>query len=183
MGDVNIRTRKEEDLGLLADALVAVHELDGYPVEGVAEPRGWLRLPAMVAAWTAEVDGRVAGQAMLVAATPEEVEIAQSAGSRGPVRTLCRLFVHPEARGRGAARLLLQAVHQFAEAEGSDLLLDVMAKDAAAIRLYESLGWVRIHESVHHFGEGQQTPCYWYWRPADEGERTSGAVSPSSATT
>jgi GNAT superfamily N-acetyltransferase len=60
-----------------------------------------------------------------------------------PDRTavVSRLFVAPRARGRGIGALLIgQAV---AEARRRDLhpVLDVVASDAAALALYERLGW------------------------------------------
>ena len=37
-----VRPREPRDLAQLAEALVRVHAADGYPVEGVADPRAWL---------------------------------------------------------------------------------------------------------------------------------------------
>ncbi|MBX9395116.1 acetyltransferase [Streptomyces sp. TRM72054] len=42
-----------------------------------------------------------------------------------------------------------------------------MAKDAAAIRLYERLGLQRIGTSQHSYGDGQQTDAICYVWPAD----------------
>ena len=45
------------------------------------------------------------------------------------------------------------------------LVLDVMAKDAAAMRLYERLGWRKIGETTHHFGNGESIPAVCYVAP------------------
>jgi hypothetical protein len=40
-----IRFRTADDLDQAGSVLVEVYELDGYPVEGVADPRAWLECP------------------------------------------------------------------------------------------------------------------------------------------
>ncbi|MGW9246204.1 acetyltransferase [Streptomyces badius] len=44
-------------------------------------------------------------------------------------------------------------------------MLEVLTKDAAAIRLYENLGWQRIGEAVHTF-EGKQVDAVCFVAPA-----------------
>jgi ribosomal protein S18 acetylase RimI-like enzyme len=54
------------------------------------------------------------------------------------------LFVVPAARRSGAARALLVAAAAFARAQGAaSLSLSTGVDNAAAQRLYESLGWIR----------------------------------------
>lgn len=53
---LTIRSRRDEDLPDLAAALVRVHALDGYPVEGVADPEAWLRHPNELQSWIAAED-------------------------------------------------------------------------------------------------------------------------------
>jgi ribosomal protein S18 acetylase RimI-like enzyme len=61
-----------------------------------------------------------------------------------PIHSLYDLFVSPEARGRGAARLLLTAARAHAEREGKVRLDLTTAKtNYPAQALYESLGWQR----------------------------------------
>ena len=56
-----------------------------------------------------------------------------------------RLFVKPAFRGRGAGRMLAEAVIAEARAIGyASMRLDSLASLAAATKLYESLGFVRI---------------------------------------
>jgi ribosomal protein S18 acetylase RimI-like enzyme len=61
--------------------------------------------------------------------------------------TLMHAFVAPYARGFGLARLLTRKVEEGARAIGYQVLnLDVRETQAAAISLYESLGYVRWGE-------------------------------------
>jgi hypothetical protein len=66
-----IRPRRNEDLPDLAAALVRVHALDGYPVEGVADPEAWLRHNHELQSWTAVEDGKPIGQVTLTHAVPD----------------------------------------------------------------------------------------------------------------
>ncbi|MFK3741073.1 GNAT family N-acetyltransferase [Massilia sp. TN1-12] len=82
----------------------------------------------------AEVDERIAGTVQLVTDLPENQP------HRGEV---AKLLVHPSARRLGLGRLLMQAVEDAARSQGrSVLVLDT--SNAAAERLYESLGWQRV---------------------------------------
>ena len=55
---------------------------------------------------------------------------------------------------------------EFAKRQGLRLVLDVMTKDTDAIRLYERLGWARIGETTHRYGDGLRTPAVCYVSPA-----------------
>ncbi|MER5279267.1 GNAT family N-acetyltransferase [Streptomyces sp. NPDC002809] len=46
---------------------------------------------------------------------------------------------------------LMDAAVSYARANKLHLVLEVLTKDAAAIRLYERLGWQRFGETVHTF--------------------------------
>jgi ribosomal protein S18 acetylase RimI-like enzyme len=73
-----------------------------------------------------------------------------------------RLFVHPDHRGTGAGRLLMEAAFGFARTCGLAIAFDVMLKDQAAIRLYERLGAQRIADLTHHYGDGLAEPAAIY---------------------
>lgn len=45
---VLVREREADDLEKTAAGLVEVHETDGYPVEGVADPVQWLTPPDVI---------------------------------------------------------------------------------------------------------------------------------------
>ena len=97
-------------------------ELAGLP-GAYATPHGCLLL--------ASVDGRAAGCAALR---------PHGAGS-GEMK---RLYVRPEFQGQGIGRSLAKAVIEQARVIGyGSLLLDTLPSMAGALRLYESLGFVR----------------------------------------
>jgi GNAT superfamily N-acetyltransferase len=155
---VTIRPRREGDLSDLAAVLVRVHALDGYPVEGVADPEGWLRHPNELQSWTAVRDDTPIGQVTLARGEPnDDAASAWHEHTGGDVDRLAipaRLFVDPDHRGSGAGRLLMEAALDFARALGFAVALDVMLKDRAAIKLYERLGAKRISDVTHQYGDG-----------------------------
>ncbi len=59
----------------------------------------------------------------------------------------------------------MEAATRHAEEENLRLVLDVMTKDVAAIRLYERLGWQRLGTTTHTYGEGQQTEAVCFASP------------------
>ncbi|MEU6439308.1 GNAT family N-acetyltransferase [Streptomyces sp. NPDC047046] len=148
---VTVRPRLPEDLPSAGAALVRVHASDGYPVEGVADPVGWLLPEGLAAAWVAVVDGEVAGHVAVVEA--------------GGALVLVRLFVVREVRRGGAGEALVRAAEGFARERGRGLELEVLGKDRAAMRLYERLGWRRGGELVHEFGAGERAAGARYLAP------------------
>ncbi len=125
---VTVRPRTDADLDRCAAILVRVHGVDGYPVEGVADPHARLHPDGLVAARVARSRARTplpawagplpawAGAtltAALARATPSTGQPAltdPSIGDRGEVGRLApgledepfgqrALFVAPEARG------------------------------------------------------------------------------------
>jgi ribosomal protein S18 acetylase RimI-like enzyme len=166
---LTIRPRREEDLPDLAAALVRVHALDGYPVEGVADPEGWLRHNHELQSWTAVEDGQPIGQITLTRAVPEDDAARawhdHAGGDIDGLAIPVRLFVDPDHRGSGAGRLLMEAAFEFAQAQGLAIAFDVMLKDKAAIRLYERLGAQRIATLTHSYGDGLTEPAAVYVVP------------------
>ncbi len=125
--------------------LAEVHQRDGYPVHWPDRPDDWLSRASALGAWVAELDGRVAGHIGLGRNRDSDLAPTVWGERHGlpPDRTavVSRLFVAPWARGRGIGALLIGAA--VAEARHRDLhpVLDVVASDAAAVALYERLGW------------------------------------------
>ncbi|MFD4323586.1 GNAT family N-acetyltransferase [Nocardioides sp. NPDC058538] len=166
MSDVNIRPRTTKDLPALADILVKVHALDGYPVEGVADPVRWLTPPRTFGAWTALYSGRPIGQATLTHAVAADdaarVWHDVTGGDLDRLAIPARLFIEPDHRKNGAGGALLSAIRDHAESHGLEVVFDVMLKDRAAIRLYEASGCTRIGLIEHHHGDGQVEPAAVY---------------------
>ncbi|WP_125777879.1 GNAT family N-acetyltransferase [Antribacter gilvus] len=162
-----IRHRTEADLPVLAEILVRVHALDGYPVEGVGDPEAWLRHPRELRSWTAEVDGRLVGQVTLTSATPDDdaarVWRERTGGSTNELAIPVRLFADPRHRGSGAGRALMTAAVDHARRLGLAVAFDVMLKDRAAVALYERMGAVLLGE-VEHVHSGGLTEAAAVYR-------------------
>lgn len=77
-----------------------------------------------------ELEGRVAGYMNFrILAGEGEIE---------------RVAVHPQMRGRGFGRKLMEAMAEFSALKGvTDMTLDVRAGNKRAINLYESCGFVK----------------------------------------
>jgi GNAT superfamily N-acetyltransferase len=170
-GHATVRPRANTDLPAAAAALVAVHRSDGYPVEGVDDPHGWLISPHQLAAWVAELDGRIVGHVALSEPQPDDAAAAMwtntADGRADQVAVLGRLFVLSEARGHAIGERLVRTATEYAHAHGRRLALDVMTKDASAIRLYERLGWQQIGTTQHDDGHGRLVDAYCYVGPAE----------------
>lgn len=168
-GTAIIRERTDADLPGAAAALVEVHATDGYPVEGVDDPEAWLTGSALIRAWVGELDGHIVGHVAVSRPQPDDAAVAMwrenSEGEHGAVAVLGRLFVLGTARGHSIGQLLVHAATTYAQQDGARLVLDVMSKDAAAIRLYEHLGWHRIGETTHDDGRGNSVPAICYVGP------------------
>ncbi len=163
---LRIRQRTSRDLDTCAQVLVAVHERDGYPVEGVADPHTWLTPPGLLWAWVAELDRRVVGHVSVSRPTGEDaVTMLDSSSGEDTVGVLARLFVDPTARGLGLGERLVQTVTDEASAAGRRLVLDVMTKDQSAIRLYERLGWRYLGSTCHEVDGDECVPAYCYVSP------------------
>lgn len=163
---VTIRPRRDHDIPALADALVRVHAVDGYPVEGVADPAGFLRHPHELMSWTAQVGGTPVGQVMLTRATPDDdaarVWHERTGGAFERLAMMVRLFVDPNHRTAGAGRQLITVAVDHACALGLSVAFDVMEKDKAAIRLYERMGALRLDAITHHHSDGLSEPAAVY---------------------
>lgn len=162
MSDVEIRPTASADLDALANVLVQVYAADGYPVEGVDSPRGWLDLPDAMGQWTALLDGVPVGHIGLHEPGPEAqtVHFAQLSGyAPAEISEIVRLFVSPTARGKGVARKLLRAAVAKSTEASKVATLEVMQKDAAAIDLYTAMGWKVVGRSGHSVGDGRQVPA------------------------
>ena len=166
-----IRPRRADDLDALADVLVRVHAVDGYPVEGVEHPIAWLTPPRQLAAWTALVCDTPVGHIALIKADRDDDAAAvwlrhAPGGELDRVAIPVRLFVDPDHRRLGAGKQLMAAVVEYAHAHALDLVFDVMLKDRAAIHLYETLGFRRLGTIDHRHSDGLVEPAAVYLAPS-----------------
>lgn len=168
-----VRVRTEADLPACAAALMAVHAVDGYPVEGVpdlATAQAWLCPAGLIQAWVAELDGQPVGHALIAAPGPGDAAAVMwlfaHPEDEGRIAVGGRLFVHPDGRGHGAARRLMEVATTDTARRGLRVALDVMAKDTVAIALYDKLGMQRIGATEHDDGHGNLVPALCYITPA-----------------
>ncbi|WP_274280292.1 GNAT family N-acetyltransferase [Actinomycetospora lutea] len=160
-----MRDRRPGDLDALAAALVEVHRIDGYPVEGVADPHAWLTPRGTLHAWVAVLEDAVVGHALAMTAQPEIAAVDAWVQRGGDIATTivgARLFVAPAGRGRRLGTTLARTLTDWAVHHDLDIVGDVMAKDTVAIGIYERLGWHRIGTAMHDTGRGAHVPAYLY---------------------
>ena len=166
----------DEDLESLCEAADAAI-LDGGGFGWLVPPgrvaleayfRGLLLVPGREL-FLARVQGRVVGSAQLV--RPARNNEAQALAAQ-----LMPSFVAPYARGHGLARRMTLRVEEAGRALGYHVLnLDVRETQLAAIRLYESLGYVRwgSHPCYARVG-GKTVRGFYYFKTLQPGGRIAG---------
>ncbi|WP_301127402.1 GNAT family N-acetyltransferase [Streptomyces cacaoi] len=162
----SVRPRLATDIEEAARVLVEVHATDGYPVEGVDAPEEWLTPSGAIQSWVAELDGRIVGHVTI--SNPQDegaISLWSQTAKHDDVAVLGRLFVLRSARGQAIGKRLIKIATEFACRNNQRLVLDVMAKDASAIRLYEALGWRRIGRVEHDGGGGNRFEAFCYVSP------------------
>ncbi|KAI1803980.1 acyl-CoA N-acyltransferase [Daldinia bambusicola] len=152
-----IRLREDADLPDCARALEAVYAKNGYPVCGVGNAIGFLQTGDT--AWVAEdVNGNITGHIALSKADRSDVSAALwwelHPEDKQPIAVLGRLFVHPEARGGGIAKKLMQTALDEAQHRGQRLVMFALANVPDAIRMYHRLGWEHFGTSVDKWKGG-----------------------------
>ena len=166
---IHVRSRAAADLEACGAILRRVHELDGYPVEGVTDTDAWLNPPTLTKAWVATLDRTIVGHVLLTSPTEDDDAAKlwheQSGMPMAAITVLGRLFVDPLARGHHAGSHLMKTALQYAMRHRLTGVLDVMEKDDAAIRLYERAGWRPIGEARHTFGANQSVRALCYVAP------------------
>lgn len=163
-----IRIRTAQDISACVDALREVYASDGYPVEGVTEAERWLSPETLIQAWVAGDPTNILGHTALClpqGETAVSMLIERTGIGENQIAVLARLFVVPAARGQRLGEALARTAIEHAQEHGLRTVLDVVAKDRAAIHLYERLDWVRLGTTMHTFGEGEQVPAYCYAAP------------------
>lgn len=157
------------DLNDLCDATDAAIESGGgfgwieLPSRDILE-RYWQGVIAMPSRmlFVARLDGVICGTAQVI--PPAKNNEAQSFAVQ-----LTGVFVAPWARKYGLARLLMERAEETARREGYSVMnLDVRETQEAAIRLYESMGFVQIgtHPYYAQVG-GQVIPGRYYYKAID----------------
>ncbi|MER7848040.1 GNAT family N-acetyltransferase [Kitasatospora sp. NPDC096077] len=168
---VGVRRRRAADLADCVRALGDVHSTDGYPAEWPDRPAAWLTPDGLLAAWVAEVDGRVAGHVGLLRSGPGELAPglwSRRTGGRPELTAVIgRLYVAPAARGREAGARLLAGAVAHARALGLQPVLDVLATDTAALALYRRLGWTALGSGEQRWASGRTVVVHCFAAPRD----------------
>jgi ribosomal protein S18 acetylase RimI-like enzyme len=109
--------------------------------------------------FVARFQGSIVGSAQLV--RPSRNNEAQAFAA-----TLMHAYIAPYARGHGLARMLTRRVEESARALGYHVInLDVRETQTAAIRLYESLDYIRWGENpVYARVAGKTLRGFFYYK-------------------
>lgn len=110
--------------------------------------------------WIAEIDGALAGVAAIT--TNQEPEYAQVGWDiEEQAIVVHRLAVHPDFRGAGVARALMEKAEDVAQERGIHVLrVDTNTQNEATQRLFPKLGYVLSGEIGLGFRPGLRFFCY-----------------------
>ncbi|KAH7090221.1 acyl-CoA N-acyltransferase [Paraphoma chrysanthemicola] len=168
-GAVVIRPREPSDVPNLTQILTNVYNLTKYPVDGPSSFPARFSSPKTLYSFVAIYNDTVAGHAELQPATVLNPIVKQSLASHGAIEsfaTLVTLFVDPNIQGKGIGARLVEDALAWGRREGMRLALIVLAKDVAAIRMYEKMGWERGVEYFYETKEGVKYRAFSYLAPA-----------------
>ncbi len=162
-----MRRRAVEDLPGCVRALEAVHVANAYPMWWPADPAGWLSPAGWTAAWVAELAGVVVGHVCVVRGVEDPLVTSLTGAGPDRLGMVSRLFIAPEARGRGLGGSLLAAGSSYASALGLQLMLDVVDDAGPAVALYERLGWRLVDRRLTDWTtpRGDRLPVRIYLAP------------------
>lgn len=149
MSDIQIRLLDEAQT---RDAIPALAEVLSDCVEGGASVGFMQPYPpeAALAYWRGVAEAVVGGETLLMVAEVAgrilgtvQVGVAQMPNQphRGDLK---KLLVHRDARGKGLARRLMDAVEREAATRGKTLLVLDTATGSDAEAIYPRLGWERV---------------------------------------
>lgn len=142
-----VRLRQQGDIAACVQSLARVHATDGYPTRWPADPSAWLTPRNLLVAWVVEEERALLCHVALCGAEDDMGAPTWSAACDCPAELIAevgRLFVAPDARGRGLGAALLETACAEACRRGLWPALKVLEHDQAAIALYERVGWRRV---------------------------------------
>ncbi|MGC9544103.1 GNAT family N-acetyltransferase [Streptomyces sp. UG1] len=174
MENTVVRPFEDTDLPGAATALTDVHATDGYPVEGVAHPEAWLRSDDVLASWVAESGQRIVGHVAVMRPRGEgavSLWTERSGADEHRIGVLARLFVVRDARKRTVGERLVRTAMDYGLSHNRRLVLDVMVRDTAALRLYERLGWRRTGRTATTTTTGSTSQPSATWHPEPDRPR------------
>jgi GNAT superfamily N-acetyltransferase len=151
---LHIRPRRDTDIPVLAQILARQQAETEYPFEWPLPfpVERFIHRPGELAAWVAELDGRVVGHVALHAVGTEDgsggelSRLWSSAHGVGVerLRAVGVLFADRRLAGRGIGSALLETATRHALADGGAPVLDVVPHHPAPVGLYRSRGWQEV---------------------------------------
>ena len=153
------RPRRDDDLPALRHIVELTRTIDSYPPHWPPTMDRFPKARSELAAHVAVSDNETPlGHVALHGPDADSAALAASAATGLPAAKLAvvaRLFVHPDQRRKGAARLLLGRAVADAHDLGLQPILDVWDRLGPAIAFYEGSGWTRIAAITIDF----RSPC------------------------
>jgi GNAT superfamily N-acetyltransferase len=163
-----IRPRVSSDVPILTEILTNVYNLTRYPVDGPSSFPSRFQSTKALTSIVALYDGKLVGHAELQEASGLNPLVTASLTSHGPISSfaaLVSLFVDPTLQGKGIGARLVEEAIAKARAQGKRLVLIVLDKDKAAIRMYERMGWERGIEYEYETSLGVRYKAFSYVAP------------------
>jgi GNAT superfamily N-acetyltransferase len=167
MRGVLVRARRAADLSGCVQALAAVNRVDGYPACWPADPVAWLTPAELVGAWVVDHAGVIAGHVGMVQGVDDPTSTASIGIPAHKLASVTRLFVVPQARGRGVGEWLMERVSDQAAKQGLRLVLDVVDDGGPALALYDRLGWRLVNHRLAEWtaADGRRPTLRTYLAP------------------
>jgi GNAT superfamily N-acetyltransferase len=165
---LTIRPRDSADIPTLISILTDIYNLTKYPVDGPPSFPARFSASNALTSIVALHDGTLAGHAELQDTTGLNPVAVKSLISNGPLDSfaaLVSLFVDPKMQGKGIGARLVEETLAWGRAHGKRLVLVVLDKDPAAIRLYEGMKWERQVEYTYENVQGVKFKAYLYLAP------------------
>jgi GNAT superfamily N-acetyltransferase len=145
---MQIRQRRNKDLGACARLMHVVFYADHYPEQWPDAPRRWLADDSVLDAWVAEELGEILGHVAISRVTGDTRDALRWREVTGhdPAELACvsRFFVRPRVRGEGIGTALLDVASAAIASRGLMPVLDAVAREPARFRVLEDRGWKMV---------------------------------------
>ncbi|GAA3593693.1 GNAT family N-acetyltransferase [Klugiella xanthotipulae] len=161
-------SRDAEALSILAAITFPLACPAGTPEESIREHiernftserfRGYLADPAydILVARAGEGAGELLGYTTTIHGVPTDEDVVRAVGT-GPVAEISKVYVHPDAHGRGVSAALMTETLDRIGARGAETAwLGVSEFNARAIRFYAKSGFARVGRKSFLLGSEMQ---------------------------
>jgi GNAT superfamily N-acetyltransferase len=162
---VTIRPRKASDVPSLINILQDVYDLTKYPVDGPSSFPARFTSPNALASFVATYNSTIAGHAEVQDASKHPPGITATLQPIESYAAFVSLFVDPKIQGKGIGKRLVEEAVAWGKKEGKRLVLIVLDKDEAAIRMYERMGWEKGNVYPYMTGDGREYQATMYVSP------------------